>query len=217
MAADKTLPGVSEDEFVAKHGFGVTTFYTGEPPQLSNGYSPARVGLGDRNVQYFKSLSSADQVAYNHALLGSNNGITFAVALETENVSVTGGCTRKAVEQVFKPEHLKASYYNPINEQINKHPQMRWALRYYANEMKKAGFEYSHPDQIEPDLRARLAALTSGGTIPVEKMTAEQKAALKQLQDFERAVAKVSFEISEGTIKQIEEKILEEMFARKPQ
>ena len=28
MAADKHLPGLSEEEFVARHGFGVSTFYT---------------------------------------------------------------------------------------------------------------------------------------------------------------------------------------------
>src|SRR5262245_23372569 len=44
MAADKRLPGVSEEEFIKRYGFGISTFYTGEAPQLSKGYSPARVG-----------------------------------------------------------------------------------------------------------------------------------------------------------------------------
>src|SRR5215467_9729725 len=70
MAADKSLPGLSEEEFVKRYGFGISTLYTGLPPQLSTGYSPARVGLGERNVQIFRSLSPADQVAYNRALLG---------------------------------------------------------------------------------------------------------------------------------------------------
>src|ERR1700682_2984533 len=42
MAADKLLPGISEEEFVNRYGFGISTFYTGLPPQLSTGYSPAR-------------------------------------------------------------------------------------------------------------------------------------------------------------------------------
>ena len=63
MAADKSLPGLSEEEFVNRYGFGVTTFYTGLPPQLSAGYNPARVGLGERNVEIFRKLSPADQVA----------------------------------------------------------------------------------------------------------------------------------------------------------
>src|SRR5262245_17843815 len=57
MAADKRLPGLNEEEFIKRYGFGISTFYTGLPPQLSKGYSPARVGLGERNVQIFGALS----------------------------------------------------------------------------------------------------------------------------------------------------------------
>jgi len=41
MAADKQMPGVSEAEFVSRYGFGVATLYTGLPPLLATGYSPA--------------------------------------------------------------------------------------------------------------------------------------------------------------------------------
>ena len=46
---------------------------------------------------------------------------------------------------------------------------MKAALGSWQREMKKAGFEYAHPDEIEPDLRNRLNALTEGGTISVEQ------------------------------------------------
>jgi len=41
MAADKTLPGLggifaSEKTFIARHGYGISTFYTGKPPQLAD-------------------------------------------------------------------------------------------------------------------------------------------------------------------------------------
>jgi hypothetical protein len=215
MAADKKLPGMSEEEFVNKYGFGVATFYTGQPPQLATGYSPAKVGLGEQNVQSFKGLSAADQVAYNFALLGENNGATFAVALETENLSATGGCTRSAVEQVFKPEQLKINFYNPQDALINKDRRMKAALAYYAREMKKAGFDYSHPDEVEPDIRARLAALTNNGNILVEKMSPEQRTALKKLQDYELAVAAKSFKLQEEVLGPVEEKIQQELFSRK--
>ena len=215
MGADKNMPGLSEEEFIGKHGFGVSTMYTGQPPQLATGYSPAKVGLGERNVQIYKNLSPADQVAYNRALFGENTDATLAVGLETENFSRTGGCTRKAIEQVFEPEQLKATYYNPKDALINKDRRMKAALRYYAREMRKAGFDYDHPDEVEPDIRERLAALTSGGTIPVEKMSPEQRAALKKLQDYERRVAAKNFELQEEVFDPVEEKIEKEMFARK--
>jgi hypothetical protein len=217
MSADKSLPGLSEEEFVSRFGFGVSTFYTGLPPQLSTGYNPARVGLGDRNVQIFRKLSSADQVAYNRALLGDDLSSTFAVALETEDLSRTGGCTRNALTETFKPDQLKASHYNPQDALINKDPRMKSALESWQREMKKAGFEYGHPDEIEPDLRNRLAALTESGKLLVSKMSQDQKAALRKLQDYERLVAAKSFKMQEEVLAPVEEKIQEELFSRKVQ
>ncbi|APG11091.1 hypothetical protein BKD09_22430 [Bradyrhizobium japonicum] len=218
MSADKILPGLSEEEFVNRYGFGISTFYTGLPPQLSTGYSPARIGLGERNVQIFRTLSPADQVAYNRALLGEEDlTSTFAVALENEDLSRTGGCTRKAVSEVFKPDQLKASHYNPQDALINKDPRMKAALSFWQREMKKAGYEYAHPDEIEPDLRNRLNALTEGGKLLVAKMSTDQKTAMRKLQDFERGVAVKSFKMSEEVLKPVEERIQEEMFSRKVQ
>jgi len=217
MAADKRLPGLSEEEFINRHGFGLSTLYTGLPPQLSTDYSPARIGLGERNVRIFRALSPADQVAYNRALLGEDVSATFAVGLEIEDLSRTGGCTRKAVEQVFKPEQLKATYYNPQSELINKDPRMKAALGFWRREMKKAGFDYAHPDDIEPDIRNRLNALTEGGKLLASKMSSDQKAALRKLQDFERAVAIKSFKFKEEVLEPVEERIQKELFSRKVQ
>lgn len=217
MSADKKMSGLSEEQFIDQYGFGVSTFYTGLPPQLATGYSPAKTGLGDRNVQYFKTLPPADQIAYNRALLGENTYATFAVSLEIENLSQTGGCTRKAAEQVFKPEQIRTTYYNPQDALINNDRRMKAALGLYARELKKVGFEYTHPDQVEPDIRARLAALTGNGQILVEKMSPEQKLALKKLQVYERAAAKKSFQMQEEVLGPVEERIQQELFSRKVQ
>jgi hypothetical protein len=214
MNADKSLPGMSEEEFIEKNGYGLSTLYTGMAPQLNTGYSPGRVGLGDRNVEIFKNLSPADQVAYNRALLGENTDATFAVALEIENFSRCGGCTLKAIEQVFKPEQLKASYYNPKDAIINRDPRMRAALRKYSEEMRGAGFDYNHPDEVETDIRERLYAITGGATVPVAQLSTEQQEALKKLQEYERRVAVIDFELMEEVFDPVEEKIEKEMFAR---
>ena len=217
MSADKHLPGLSEEEFINRYGFGISTLYTGLPPQLSTDYSQARIGLGERNVQIFRALSPADQVAYNRALLGDDVTATLAVALEIEDLSRTGGCTRKAVSEVFKPDQLKASHYNPKDALINKDPRMKAALGYWRREMKKAGFDYNHPDDIEPDLRNRLNALTDGGKLLVTKMSPDQKAALRKLQDFERVVSVKSFKMQEEVLSPVEERIQQELFSRKVQ
>jgi hypothetical protein len=214
MSADKSLPGLSEEEFIEQYGYGISTFYTGLPPQLVEGYSPGKIGLGEQNVQIFKKLSPADQVAYNRALLGENTDATFAVGLELENFARCGGCTRKAIEQVFKPEQLKETYYNPLNAMINKDPRMRAALRKYAETMREEGFDYNHPDEVEPDIRERLYAITDGGTIPLEKLSPEQKEALKKLQEYERRVTLIDFQVAEEIFEPVEEQIEKEMYAR---
>ena len=214
MSADKKLPGMSEEDFIAKHGFGAATMYTGEALQLASGYSPAKVGLGERNVNLFKNLSTASQAAYNRALLGQNTDATFAIGLERENFSRVGGCTLEAVKQVFTPEQLSSSYYNPKDAIVNKDPRMKTALRKYAAEMRKLGYDYNHPDEVEPDVRKRLDTLTKGGTLAVDKMSAEQLAAFKTLQNFERRVAMKNHELAEKFFKPVEEQIEKEMFAR---
>jgi hypothetical protein len=217
MTADKSMPGMTEKEFINQYGFGVSTLYTGQAPQLSEGYSPAKLGLGDRNIQIYKNLSPADQVAYNRALLGENTDATFAVALESENFSRCGGCTLKAIEQVFNPEQLKATYVNPLDALIRKDPRMKEALRTFSEEMRKAGFEYNHPDDVENDIRNRLYAVTGGGTLPLDKLSPEQKTALKKLQDDERRAAEINFKLQEEIFDPIEEKIEKEMYARQVQ
>jgi hypothetical protein len=214
MSADKKLPGLSEDEFIQKHGFGAATMYTGQAHQHATGYSPAKVGLGERNVNIFKSLTPASQSAYNRALFGQNPDATFVIGLERENFARTGGCTRDAIKLVFSAEQMAASYYNPKDALINKDPRMKAALRKFSTEIRKHGYDYNHPDEIEPDVRKRLDAITQGGTLAVEKMSPDQRAALRALQDYERRVAVKSHDLIEKIVKPVEEQIEKEMFAR---
>ena len=214
MQAIMWLPGLSEARFIEKHGFGIATLYSGQPPQLVEGYSPGKVGLGEKNVAIFRNLSPADQVAYNRALFGGNIDATFAVGIDTEDFSRCGGCTRKAIEQVFQPEQLKVTYYNPKDVLIEKDPRMKAALREYADEMRKAGFGYSHPEEVEKDIRARLQAITRGETIPVEKMSPRQREALAELQDYERRVAVLNYRLEELILEEVESQIEDELFAR---
>jgi hypothetical protein len=214
VVSDKSLPGMDEEEFIEEYGYGIATLYTGQPPQLNDNYSPARIGLGRQNVEVFRNLSSADQVAYNRALLGDPNGPTFAVALEQENFSKCGGCTLKAVKEVFKPEQMQSSYVNPLTALIDKDPRMRVALRKYAEKMRAAGYDYNHPDEVEPDIQRRLDAILGGGMPPVDKLSSDQRVALKNLQEFERKVTKVNAKYQEELFEPIEDQIEKEMYAR---
>ena len=215
MKADKTLPGLEEAEFIARYGFGIATLYTGKAPQLATGYSPGRIGLGRRNVQIYAGLSPADQVAYSRALFGEHNDATLAIALDAEDFSRCGGCTRQAIEQVFEPEHLKASYYNPKDALIARDPRMRAALREYGARMREAGFDSDDPNTVEAEIRERLDAITGGGTTPLEEFSPDQLAALEELQNFERGLATKSFELEVQLIEPVEDRVEKELFARR--
>ncbi len=89
MAADyKTVRrGMISDKSLPDGGIGVyrtVRFWhrhaeQGPAAAIGNGLQPGRIGLGEKNVEIFKKLSPADQVAYNRALLGENpQDATFA-------------------------------------------------------------------------------------------------------------------------------------------
>jgi hypothetical protein len=214
MNAIMSMPGMGEEEFIEKHGFGIATLYTGQPPQLVEGYSPGKVGLGEQNVEIFRNLSPADQVAYNRALFGKNTHATLAIGIDTEDFSQCGGCTREAVEQIFEPEQLKVTYYNPKDALIDRDPRMKAALRDYAQEMSKAGFDYNHPEEVEADVRERMNAITQGETVPLEKLSPEQRKALEKLQEYERKVAVVNLRLEEEILDDVEDQIEEQVFGR---
>ena len=211
MIADKSLPGVSDEQYIAQYGYGISTLYTDLPPQLADVDTPAKIGLGEQNVQIFNNLSPTDQVAYNYTLFGENADETFAVTLEAEDFSRTGGCTRSAIEQVFTPEELSTTYYNPLDGLVNQDPRMIAALAEFADCMRAAGFDYSHPDEIEDDIKKRLYTIT--GDAPPEALPADAQAALTELQGYERAVFAVHFDCEVRIFEPVEKQILREWYA----
>jgi hypothetical protein len=192
MTSDKSLPGMNERQFVESYGYGITTLYTGAAPQLSELHTPAQIGLGRQNVEIFKNLSPADQVAYSHILFGEHPDATFAVALETEDLTRTGGCTRSAIEKFFTAEQMTPTYINPFDVLVDQDPRMVAANARYADCLHTAGFEYNHEKEIEPDLRKKLDTITGGA--PLEALSADALAALVKLQGYERVLASVTLE-----------------------
>jgi hypothetical protein len=211
MVADKSLPGLSERQYINQFGFGISTLYTGLAPQLADAITPAKIGLGEQNVQIFNNLSPADQVAYNRTLFGENTDATFAVAIETEDFSRTGGCTRTAIEQVFTPEQLNTTYLNPKDALIEQDPRMIAALAEFADCMRAGGFDYNYEREIESDLKRRLYAITGGA--PIESLSADAQTALAELQGYERALAVVVYECEGRILDPVEDQIESELFA----
>jgi hypothetical protein len=91
---------------------------------------------------------------------------------------------------------------------------MKAALRRYADAMRKNGFGYTDPEAVEADIRDRLNVITENGTIPLKQLPPERLAALKKLQEEERRIAPLNFEIEEDIIEPVEERIERELFSR---
>lgn len=200
MDADKAVGGLTTEEYAAAYGYGIST----QPPGGAN--SPAVIGLGEQNMQIFNSLSQPDQNAYNYTLFGENTDATFAVSLEAEDFSETGGCTRTAIEQVFSPEELGAAYYNPSDALIEQDPRVIAAISAWSNCMREAGFDYDNPEEIESDLEDRLDAIL-GGADP-ETLSPAAQADLTELQGEEQATAVADLECElkfiEPAVRQVE-------------
>jgi len=194
MDADKTVAGLGNEAFAAQFGYGISTRLAEaeRPPQQAEANTPARIGLGEQNVQIFNSLSVADQVAYNRTLLGENIDETFASALEAEDFSQTGGCTRVAVEQAFSSDEVTAAYYNPKDALIEQDPRVIAAIAEWAKCMRTAGFDYNNPEEIEPELEERLDAILDDA--PPEALSSEAQAELTELQGEEKAIAVADLE-----------------------
>lgn len=212
MTSDKSVAGLSDEEYRATFGYGISTRLdvAEAPPQLAGPDTVVQIGLGEQNIEFFKNLSEADQGAYNHTLFGENTQATFAYTLEDEDFSETGGCTRAAIEQVFSPEELSASYYNPGDALIEQDPRVIEAITNWAGCMREEGFDYNNPEEVEPDIEDRLEAILDGAA--PETLSADAQAALTELQGEERAIAVRDLECEEEFIEPAVQQVESELY-----
>jgi len=201
MDSDKSAPGLSDEQFIAQYGFGITTQYD----------HPGReIGLGEQNIQIYQALSPQEQVAYDHTLFGEDREATFAQSVEAEDFSKTGGCTRQAVEQTFTTAELTQAYINPADVAISQDPRVVEALGKWSDCMRQKGYDYANPDDVEQDLHDRLDAITHGAD--PRTLTGSDAAALAELQGEELALAPVSITCEEDTLEPVISKVEAEIF-----
>ena len=201
MDALGSLPGVSEEDFVAQYGYGISTGGLAD--------RQATKLVGDRNISYYAELSEADQTAFDRALLGDDLEATFVFALDDEDFSSTGGCTREAVEQVFSTEQLSASYFNPIDARVENDPRYLAALEDWQDCMSESGFDYDDSNDAEDDIEERFEAVTDGED--PETLSGNALAALIELQGLERAVAQADIDCEEEFVVDVEDAIAFEL------
>ncbi len=201
MDALTSAPGLTDAEFVAQYGYGITTL----PPTQA-------FGAGEENTRIYEQLSPADQVAYKRTLWGDNVEATFVIMLENEDFSGAGGCTKNAIDQVFTEEQRNANYVNPFDAQVQQDPRMVDALENWAGCMRDAGCDYENPDDAEREISDRFNALTKGAD--PRSLTGSDKANLTQLQGEERAIAQADNECFEQHVTDVERQVERDISGR---
>ena len=174
----RTDPGYTRRTYKEKWGLAVTTRFD----------DPVRdIGLGP-NLQIWKRLPKADQEAYSRTLWGDDPTADFVFTLDEEDFSSTGGCTRKAVEQVFTAEQLKGTYVNPKDVLVDSDPRIVAARRNWSKCMRSHGYDYREDqDEIIEEYGERLDELLDGDD--PASLTGQRAAALRKLQQEEIAVS----------------------------
>ena len=178
QARVRSEPGYTRRTYKEKWGLGVTTRF--DHPVRDTGLGP--------NLKIWKSLPKADQEAYSHTLWGDDPGADFVWSFDEEDFSSTGGCTRKALAQVFTPAQLKGTYVNPKDVLVDSDPRIIEALHNWSKCMHARGYEYKRDqDEIIDEYGERLDQLV-GDSDPT-KLTGPRLAALHKLQQEEIKVS----------------------------
>ena len=177
-------PGLTRKEYKERYGLAVTTRFD----------NPVRdTGLGPENLRIIASLPEASRVAYERTLWGRNTHADFVFALDEEDFSMTGGCTRKAVAQVFTPEQLKGTYVNPKDVLVDSDKRIVAARKAWSKCMRAAGYDYlEDQDEIIEDFEERLDKLLDGDD--PQTLTGARADALKAMQQEEIAAALVDLD-----------------------
>ncbi len=204
MSTSGSLRGVTDEDYLAQYGFGITTTF-GQPDQTTVN------GRGEQNVAIRDALAAGDQVAYDRALFGADSTVSLARALEDEDFSGTGGCVRQAAEQFFSPDEVNGSYENPVDQLILSDPRLIAANEDWSACAAEDGYDYPSIDELESDLADQLAAIVGSTTDPAT-LAPGAATALADLQGFERAVAQIAEACAEETTNPVEETIEEELF-----
>jgi hypothetical protein len=193
MHTDQSAAGVSSEEYVKQFGLGITTQL--DKPLVA-------FGAGPENNATLNGLPAADQVAYKRALWGEALDWNHARALEQEDFSQTGGCTRKAAEAKYSPTELAGAYVNPGDKLLAQDPRMIAAMKKWSECMRADGYEYDNPDQVDEDLQGQDPKTLTGPALD----------ALHALQGEELAIAAKLTTCEQDNIEPVQAKIESELY-----
>lgn len=185
--------------WIEKYGFGMSTQMFSQSqlgPDLV-GYDDAQYDTGedyvDPNAAYLEGLSDAEQMAFNEALYGGNDGPEYDESLTDEEMNQLyddyynspdykpTGCYNIASEEVysggeFAVYEVFSDELNEMYERIQADPRIQAAEAKIAECMTDKGFAYTNMDAVYEDFNARTEPLWNTMPDPAADLTEEQMA-----------------------------------------
>jgi hypothetical protein len=188
--------GLSDEDFEAQFGYGLTTLYE-QRKQFVDGPNEAI-----RN-----SLTESERVAYDQTLYGDDTTATFSIALDTGDYSRLGGCVKEATAEVFGGVEVLQSLQeqlDALDERIIADTRMVEAISNWSACMREAGFELPEPEQVDVVLLSKLEAIV--GPAGSENPDYD-RAALAELQQEEVTMVAADLDCEEEHIIPVEEEV----------
>ncbi len=187
MDSNSQPPGFGDKAtFLKTLGYGVSTLWEAESSQ-------GGMSIGTANAAIRDALSSADRKAYDTALTGGTLGGTQAIALDREDLSFAGGCSRSALDEVFPEDNVQQGQLNPddaAGERARQDQRVIDAAVTWSSCMTQSGYTYDSPKAAEADIEARLDTLVGDLPTTGEGAGTFDRPALEVLQSEEISVAK---------------------------
>jgi hypothetical protein len=196
QSAVRVEPGYTRLDYKKRWGYGVSTRFDNVVKEIE---------LGPQNLRYIEGLSEADKAAYDRTLYGEDPDATFAFTFDEEDFSSTGGCTRKAVEQVFTREQLSENYQHPKDILIEEDPRVVEANASWVACMQAHGYDgYLDQDEIIEEFEERFDAL-----VGEQDPRTLRGAKLQQLKKMQREEIEISLADLDCQIKHLDSVIRE--------
>ena len=196
--------GLTEDEFHDQFGYGITTLFEQRLQQAESG----------PNQDYYATLSSAEQTAYDRALYGEDKTATFAVALDTGDFSRLGGCLKDATTKVFGGPALVADItakLDDLDERILADQRVFDAVQKWSKCMRDAGYDLAEQDDVDAYLENKLEEIVgppdTATATPAGAEPAYDVQELKALQREEVEMVKADIACENKHVAAIEEKV----------
>jgi hypothetical protein len=194
---------MSDEEFTRQFGYGISTLFGRGSEQA------------DPNERIRNSLSSADRAAYDRALYGENNGVTFAEAADTGDFDKLGGCEKQATDRVFGGSAVLANVskkLDALDERILEDQRMVKAIENWTACMAQEGYHYTDPEEIDGDIQKRFEAIVGvgvrpGATTTPNPGTSYDRAALADLQREEVKIGNADLNCEKKEITPVENKV----------